>query len=267
MTTALALGVYIDTPTARNIEAFAEKVKISRRCGWIKGMSGVGKTAVINHLATKPSSYAKIITVLKTNAALIPFLKSLGQVIGCNAVGQGAKAIYDKLEDFMTPDSWGEYHRDFACDLLFIDEAQHIDLDAIRVVLELQKISRIPIVFLSNEERLQKTRLHDPSLKQVSNRIPFRLSLDAIHPGDIQAFGVAYNVEGTSAYHYLGQFGLTCDLHEVRFVLDEARAIAGPKGPIALSHLREAVTLWRGEDRDRGLFKLIPKPKQKENAA
>lgn len=167
----------------------------------------------------------------------------------------------------MSIDDWGDYHKDLCCNALLFDEFQHADLNATRVILELQKNSGIPMIFFSNAERLQKSRLSDPSLKQISNRIPFRLSIEAVHPGDIQAFGVAYNVNGTDAYHYLEKFGLSSDLHEVRFILDEARAIAGPKGPITLSHLREAVALWRGEDRDRGLFKIIPKPKREENAA
>jgi hypothetical protein len=53
----------------------------------------------------------------------------------------------------------------------------------------------------------------------------------------------------------------------VTFILDEARNLAGLRGSIRLPHLREAVSLWRDEDTDRGLFKLIPKAKKQENAA
>jgi DNA transposition AAA+ family ATPase len=192
-----ARGSFIDTRTARHMIAFVEKVRRASRCGWIVGASGVGKTAVINHLVRENEGCAKVITALKTNGTLKPFLTTLGQVFGCNAIGNSAKAIYDKLEDFVTPDSWGEYNRLLECNLLFVDEAQHVDLHTVRVVLELQKNSGIPIVFLSNEERLERSRAHDPALKQIANRIPFRLDIKTVHPEDIRAFGIAYNLEGT----------------------------------------------------------------------
>ena len=267
MSHSFANGKFIDTPTSRTLLGFVDKVETSRRCGWIKGESGVGKTAVIHHVKAQENRYAKLITVLKTNGSTRAFLETFAQVIGCNSISNSAKALYDKIEDFMALDHFGEYHRDFQCQLLFVDEAQHLDLETMRVVLELQKNSGLPIVFLSNEERLQRSRLHDPALKQIANRIPFRINIDGIRSGDIQSFAIAHNVEGIDEYHYLEEAAKEGNLHDLTFILQEARILAGPRGSIRLQHLRDAVTLWRGEDRDRHIFKLIPKAKRGENAA
>ena len=125
------------------------------------------------------------------------------------------------------------------------------------------------IAFVGNPYTLKSTKANHEAIEQIWDRLEdHRLEIRGVGSGDVVAIAEDHNVEGVDAYAYLEAFAINkTSLRRLASLLREARLYAGPQGSIRLPHLRKAVAVLHSEGEDRGLFKLIPKPRKEENAA
>lgn len=238
---------FLRTRTSKLIEGYITRTRKRHEAAVIMGPPGVGKTATLEYLAAN-NSYVKLITITAANSTLRTSLCEIANAFQFSSLWKSAHDVMRVLQDGLGRDR-------FHGDCLLIDEAQNLDLKAFRTILEVHYVSRLPMIFVGNEYVLKRTREELGAFGQAEDRVT-RFPPLQIHPEDVHAFGLHYNVEGRDAYYYLESFALPRSLRKLCRVLSEARNLAGPRGSIRLSHLRDAVAFLHGEDEERGLFKL-----------
>jgi DNA transposition AAA+ family ATPase len=217
---------------------------------------GVGKTHAIRRLASEDHNFHTV-TAGPTNRTPKTFLSDVAHALGMYS---GSRSAHDSFEMIKT------HLYGYQDKIVAIDEAQNLDLETMRIMLEIYEETGVPIAFVGNFGVLRRTKVNRTDFDQIDDRIAFRLEIKNVHADDIRAFGIHYDIE-FKAHADLIKFGANKSIRKLCHLLDEARILAGPKCPIRLEHLREAVTFLHGDDDDRGIFKLISRSKREENAA
>jgi hypothetical protein len=136
-----------------------------------------------------------------------------------------------------------------------VDEAQNLDLEALRTLLFLNDEFRLPVIIAGNHQVLKQRRTKTSPFETTNGRLFYRVALDDVTREDVVAFAVEYDVVGKDAQELLVRFGVASSLREVAAVLDEARALAGARKPIHLTELHDAISFLRGPEAIRSLSK------------
>lgn len=247
----------VDTPTSRLIRATVETGMTSHKPIAIVGNSGIGKSYTMCRLAIENPDFF-MVTASPINRRIGAILSSVASAVGLHAGSHGrAEDVNKKLVKEL-----------YGCAgvLIIVDEAQFLDMEAMRVLLDLWENAGVNIAFVGNPGVLKRTKVQDWDLDAIVGRFENKLLLTHVLPDDIQAFGVHYNI-AFEAHPDLQKFGASHDLRQLCGLLDRAHIFAGSSGQIGLQHLREAMAIVHGEDEGRGLFKLSPRSKREENAA
>lgn len=253
----------LPTQNCALIQATLDDARFSSSLVKISGPPGVGKTHSCSHFAAANPHHVFVVNVTPVNAAKRPFLVSLAESIGAASTFHSAAEIFKSiLYRLSQPFFNGGV-------LIILDEAQNLKLDTLATIMAIYNATAVPFAFVGNHHVLTATHGHVPALDQITDRISLRhtVNIPGLHADDIRLFAMHFGVERADAYQYLSAYGANKSLRRLCGLLREARLVAGPRGSIRLPHLREAVATLHGEDEDRGLFKLIPKPQQEENAA
>jgi DNA transposition AAA+ family ATPase len=256
MKTADAIKTYVETFTSRNILSTISLALQYNEPFLIIGETGIGKSLSINHFAATHDGVA-IVSSMKGTGSVIRVLNEFIKSAGIWTRSSQGGGMIQELEGLLSD----EY-------CLICDEAQHMDLDAMRIVLHLHEVTGLQVGFVGNPDVNNRKFVSRAAFAQIEDRIGKKLVIKKNHPKDVVDVAMGRNVTGAEAYDYLQRFGSNNSLRTVCKLLDEARHLAGEKGPITLSYLREAVQSRLGRDEERGLFKMVNvKPDKAERAA
>ena len=235
---------YIDTPTSRIIRA---RIEQADRPELIKGPPGIGKSATIEHIvATNP--HFRFVRITPSRASLKAFFECVGDAFMIRVVARSLKECEDSL--------WHGLLRRPDCRLI-IDEAQNLNLDAMRSALALFDERQIPVIAVGNSAVLKRTqrRLY-AAFDQLADRFGPPLEFTGITRDDVIAFGIAHDVEGKDAYDVLTRYGLEAQsFRQLVRLLEPARELAGSGRPIRFQHLKDALGLLCGPTAARRLIK------------
>lgn len=235
--------LYIDTPTARLIRS---RIKGATQPELVKGPPGVGKSAAIEYTVASDSRF-RFVRITPARASVKAFLECVGAAFHIPVV---SKSLKDSEADLLA----GLRFR-HGCRLI-IDEAQNLQLDALRTALNLYEESGIPIVAVGNSQVLKRQRAHGAVFDQLTDRFGPPLEIKGITRGDVHAFGTAHGVEGEDAYELLIRYGLEAQsLRQVLRLLTPAGELAGEGRPIRFKHLKDALAPLCGPTAARRLIK------------
>lgn len=236
---------YVPTPTASVIFNHVERARLVRCNILITGAAGVGKTAALTFIA-RADRKAAMMTATPARRSMRATLLGVTDAFGWPHDRQHISDVDDVLRNRL-PDAIeaGRY--------LVVDEAQLLHHDVHRQLLHYYDAFGLPIVFAGNEHVLKKTRVNAAAFDQIASRIATHVRLKGITAGDIDAFGVEFNVEGKDAYELMRCFGAGRNCRDVVHLLEEAHRLAGADR-IRLPIIREAVRCLHGRDALKQLF-------------
>lgn len=240
---------FVDTHTARMMKAGIDHVLEVGSNLLIVGPPGIGKTATLNHIVQQDGS-ARLVTVAPANKGMKALLIAIAKVFGVHTGREQTHDIQEIVCDRLCY---------FPDNLLLIDEAQNLELDAFRTALYLHEETGLPIVFVGNPTTLKRVYSKHAAFEQISDRLYRRIVLEGVTREDAIAFGVRHNVEGMAAYEYLVRFALKSSIRQLEGMLQEARLQAGPKGSLCLDDLATALSRIRGPEIAQELLTATPK--------
>ena len=248
-------------PISRGWAAFTANVVASRKTGVMIAPPGSGKTITLAQIAYKEGPLVCSIKATRTSGRARTILARIAHELEIY-VGAGngydiESALWRDLPHIAEQGCW-----------LIIDEAQNLEADALRAVLDLNDEAGLPILFAGNGDLLKRTRSTGAAFDQIKSRVREMAIPDGATRLDVDALAIDRNVDGRDAYRFLYHFGKGarkgCDLRRTADLLNEGRAVAGPAGPIRLKHLEKAVQRLYG---DYALARFIKSDNQEENAA
>jgi len=251
---------YLPTPTARGFCMFAAKLLADRKPGVIVAPPGSGKTMTLKQIASKEGGFVCSLKATRTSGRARTVLARIaGEFKIYVGAGNGFDIEHGLWTDLPRLAEGGHW--------LMIDEAQHLDNDALRAVLDLNDEAGLPILLAGNADLLKRTKSSEAAFEQVKSRLRELPRPDGATRLDVDVLAVDRGVDGREAYRFLYQFGKGArggyDLRRIADLLREGRAVAGPSGPVRLKHLQKAVSLLYG---DQALIRFI-KPGKEEAAA
>lgn len=228
---------FIDTPTSRRIFDSFDWLRENRHPILIVGTPGVGKSTALRHIIDE-DRHARLIVATPATAKLKPFLAAVSQAFG---IYQDWNESTARIEESLLL-----YLGRMTSEYLIIDEAQFLDFDSFRTALFFFDHCGFPTAFVGNPDVLKRTRTRGAAIDQISDRLFRRVDIPGVTRQDVEAFGVAHNVEGVEAYELLIRFGLNSTLRQVNALLREASIFAGQRGSIRLDDLKDALVILQG---------------------
>lgn len=230
---------FVDTPASRVIRKAVAIAREEREATLVVGPPGVGKTMTLQRIAGEDRR-ARLMTATPAASRLRGFLTTVADVFSIHTARDSSLEIQRTLEyALQEPAAEGA--------TLIIDEAQTLELEALKTAFYLSEAVRLPIAFVGNPAVLKRRRSEAAAFDQISDRLFYRETIE-ITAEDVQAFGVEFNLEGREAYALLVRFGLATSLRQVAALLRSARVRAGACGSILFPHLADALRLLRGMD-------------------
>ena len=203
---------------------------------------GMGKTYTAKLIAQEHKD-AIIITATRE-------FRSFGGVVDCiiNATEIYTNARYNREKVAVLKSNLETWPGAF----LICDEAQNLDGEALRFLLELWDEFKIPIILLGNRDLIRKTRGDEAAFDQIANRVTDRIELSNPTQTDVESFCVEYNV-AREAYPRMITWGQTVAFRDIADVLENAAA-AIASGPVRLDDISHAIKDRFGEKSARQFF-------------
>lgn len=225
---------FFETPTARRIISGLEDARSDPCIFVMQGGSGVGKSTVANwYLETtnKDSRRERVFYVSASQSVrtLSAILKALAQVV----TGSGAHA-------YRTEDLFDVVAQRVGKGCLFmIDEAQHLQYEAIEGLRDFLDYSQVGLAFLGNEKTYKDFSGAGRAAKfaQLASRVGSRLVVLLPTEADVDVMLAAWGVKGRKEREFMLRFGLMDGgLRNVERIVRRAREIGGTE----LLHLKGA---------------------------
>ncbi len=242
----------------------SEKILGTFELGWGKnkpivviGPPGIGKTHTIDKLKSDNHEVIIITTLSSTGSEKSIYDQILNRICSYRDTRSRIKA--GMLTDIETElESRSNLWTSDVLPSFIFDEAQNMDLEAMRNMLELHKKWQVNVAFVGNSSTLKRKGVSIGDLMQITDRIPDSniLTLSGITIKDIEVIAMHREVTGVDAFNYVKAYALGKSLRKLENLLEDARLFAGMAGPICLSHLREAMKTQLGKDVESGIFKL-----------
>lgn len=220
---------FCETTIARTIRATLGTVRQLGSNAAMVGPAGVGKTFSLEHYAADSAhTYMLTASPLSGHAARQLFRQLGDIVLGPHSIrGTSLLDIENHLYDFP-----------FRGHVLIVDEAQNLNLQAIRHILYLNDHAKLSVVLCGNQEVLRRASVDTGPFAQVGSRIGFRKVLEALDDADADAISNTFGVEGMDAYEMMRGVAARHHARGVAFVLTVARELAGKK-TIKAAHIRD----------------------------
>ena len=182
--------VWVQTPTATAIEGALNYARIRPSIAVVYGGAGVGKTTTIDRYA-RASAGVWVWEAKKSQRSMLEALRAIeGTMSGYPCEEKRSSTISRMIAQRL---QWA--HKPA---LLIIDEAQHLELDAVEELRSIHDSTGVGLVLSGNEsvytQLTGRTRRAD--FAQLFSRVGKRLRLDKPAPGDVAAILQAWRIEG-----------------------------------------------------------------------
>lgn len=226
---------WVATPSAKRVLATLTYAHHAGALGLVYGGAGVGKTETARHYAA--------INRNVWHVTMSPACRQLGGCLGriARAVGIKRPATWypEALENQIIEAVEATYG------LIIVDEAQHLDLEAIETLRTIRDAAGVGLVLMGNE--VVYARITGGSRKahfaQLFSRIAKKTALSAPTQADVEALALASGVTGEKELRYLIAIGKGHEaLRGVGNCLKLAATGVQPGTPLTLAHLK---TAWK----------------------
>ncbi|MCI4680425.1 ATP-binding protein [Rhodoblastus acidophilus] len=231
---------FVETSISRGIDETVTYSRATLRAAAIIGPPGIGKTVALERLYAndRKAIYLRISATQGTGKAAF---RLLGDAMGVARGGrESTDSIWRALEDrFDTSGSWkqGEY--------LLIDEAQQLDLNVLKELVDLPSRFGFPVVVCGNPDLLKRTKVDRGAYEQIVSRCSKRLVLKAPLDEDLVAIALDFDVYGADARAAAVSYGQNTSIRELVQLLEDARTFVA-SGPIRLNDLRQTAVNTKG---------------------
>ena len=225
---------WVQTPTAKRVMACLLFAHHGGVLGLVYGGAGLGKTETARHYASEARN-VWIVT-------MSPSCKKIGALLNrlCKGLGIRPETVWPaQVEEQLIERLTGTRG------LLIVDEASHLELEALDTLRSIQDASGVGMVLMGNETVYSKITggARKAHLAQLYSRVRKSTRLTGAAEGDVETFAGAWNVSGKEEITYLRSIvtkhgALRC----VDSTLRLAATYAGEGTPITLAHLKAA---WR----------------------
>lgn len=238
---------FVETSVSRMIHDRID-VAIAGQCACVvRGPAGIGKSASLAAIAeSQERIYA--FEIRHDNKSLGDIVETLLRVFEIpyyeRGVGKKLDRVFWWLRNFRKP----------PC--LIVDEAQNAGAAGVRTLLSLNEHAGLPLVLCGNRAAIVQTRANASIFDQIDDRVDIWLNLDKPTRDDIQRIAIEHGVDGIDAYRLLEDIGISISIRRVVKLLEIARDIVGPSGPIRIDHIKTALEFSNlKEKKELSLFK------------
>jgi DNA transposition AAA+ family ATPase len=220
-------AAFVETSVSRDIFRTINLARDLHKCAAIVGPPGGGKSRTLRVCQeTERSVYLMTVTAVTGNA-LRDLFRELADIMSFYVSG----SIADMQRQMFRYDLSGQ--------VLIIDEAQNLKLQAFRELLHLHDFAGLVIVFCGNNEVIKRVSTDKGAFAQISRRVPIRTEVNGILDEDADNLARAFGVEGADAFGLIRTIGARFHVDGVVTVLEIARRVAGT-GAIRAAHVRTA---------------------------
>lgn len=176
------LTEFVETETSKQILNALTYAMVNNDLAVIYGWPGLGKTRTISHfvehIENAKSGHVWLCTISPSVKTVVPMLGAIGEAVGVVARRTGARELFDRICSRLATTK--------RC-LLVIDEAQHLDQDALEEIRAIHDSSGAGIALVGNDLVYKRLVKHP----QIHSRIGLRLPLPRPLEADVQALVVA----------------------------------------------------------------------------
>lgn len=231
---------FIETSISRAIDATVLYARTMKRAAAIIGPPGIGKTFALERMKRLDyvATYVRVSSAQGTGrAALRLFADAFGIARGGR---ESSDSILSGLEDyFAQAGCWenGQY--------LLVDEAQQLDLNILKELVDLPSRFGFPVVVCGNPTLLKRTRVDRGAYEQIASRCAKRLVLQPPLDEDLLSIAIDFDVYGADARAAAVAYGQNTSIRELVQLLEDARAFVG-SGQLRLADLRQTAANTKG---------------------
>lgn len=217
---------FVETSVSRRIFRAADLAREIGTNAAVIGAPGVGKSmAIAAYKARRP-----LTATITVTPVLASSLRELLQEI-CARVGilpssstrdmERSLLKFDRCYGSASELTGNRY-------AVILDEAQNLPLKSIRQLLHLsaEDGGHLSFIFSGNNEILKQVNVDKGAFVQISRRVTFRETIDAITDDDADALASAYGAEGMDAFRLLRQIAARHHADGVAKVLGLASKLA-----------------------------------------
>ena len=148
-------------PVTRDILNTVEHIHISKEIGLIYGRSGTGKTTALKHYTSLNSGTVVYVQANITSKSVRGILKLILKTISKNIKGS-CSDYSDYLVDYFLSTQ----------KLLLIDEAQHLSIDALQAIRNINELAEVGVILAGNPSIYDNLNgANEEALDQLNSRI------------------------------------------------------------------------------------------------
>ncbi len=227
---------FLETSISQKIQTMVDVCLNANLIGLVTGAPGIGKSTTLRWIASQEPTYAVYVEVSPAQAALKPFCKLLSDNFGwgvdCQYQHQWWEVLVSRLPD--------EAKR---LRYLMVDEAQTLDNDALRILVNFQEQFGMAVILAGNESTLRRKN-SGPAFEQITDRIGFKLRLEGLLDSDFQCLGKNFGFTGEDACNFIIRYGKQTSLRKVEQLLSAAKLLAeNEKMQPNCGHLKEMLAV------------------------
>lgn len=185
---------FFATKTAQRIIDTLSYAQVAGDMAVVYGGAGLGKTTATKRYA-KTAASVWVVEMTRSHGRLLGALERIAATLGLRGIPREPSKVQDRIHDRVA-DTGG---------LLVIDEAQHLDNDALEAIRAIHDATGIGVVLLGNEvlySRLTGGK-RDATFAQLFSRIGKRLRLGRPLIQDVDAMADAWGLTDTEARELL----------------------------------------------------------------
>jgi len=247
----------IETTTYMQVEAGVEYASHGKGVVMI-GDAGWGKSCAAMALASEYD--ATYITFSKAQGRMLPALRHI-----CNSLDLTDEGDAARLFEALVRHAKVGAYANSKMRMLILDEAQNIDPDLVKDLLDFPLLYLVPVVLCGNPQLLKRTKAGDAGFAQITSRVSRTIHLKPPTEDDYLAIAREYLV-APDAERACVTYGVNSkSIRELVFLLSDARGMVRNGELVTLEEIKRAVAVKHGSV---DLLKpATPKPAAKAKAA
>ncbi|WP_425230231.1 AAA family ATPase [Sphingomonas sp.] len=224
---------YFDTPTSRRITGLLTIAQMGRITVGATG-PGTGKDMAANEYAASVSN-VWIATMWPTDKKMAAMIEKVLRALDVKPKGWTRHMSHQVVEQVQGKRG-----------LLVINEANHLEAEAIEEIRAWHDATRVGVCLLGNEELLMRIEggAKRDAYARLNSRIAQRLIQTLPQPGDVAAFCDGWGLADVGMRDFLTRIALTPGaggLRECRQIVEQASLLAADDDrPLAFSDLKDA---------------------------